>query len=107
MRPFAYDRAGDVGEASRLGRDTGQGQTSAHTQFLAGGTTLIDLMKLDVMRPEQVVDINPLEARHSAIEAGPEGLRLGALARMSTAADHPAVRRDYPAVAQALQLVSR
>ena len=102
MRPFAYDRAGDVGEASRLGRDTGQGQTSARTQFLAGGTTLIDLMKLDVLRPEHLVDINPLEARHSAIEAGPEGLRLGALARMSTAADHPAVRRDYPAVAQAL-----
>ncbi|HEX4197872.1 MAG TPA: FAD binding domain-containing protein, partial [Caulobacteraceae bacterium] len=77
MRPFAYDRAADTAEAARLGRDTGQGQTVAHTQFLAGGTTLIDLMKLDVLRPEQVVDINPLESRHGAIEAGPEGLRLG------------------------------
>lgn len=102
MRPFAYDRAADVGEAARLGRDTGQGQTSARTQFLAGGTTLIDLMKLDVLRPQHVVDINPLQARCGAIEAGPEGLRLGALARMSAAADHPAVRSDYPAVAQAL-----
>ncbi len=102
MRPFAYDRAGDVVEASRLGRDTGQGQTGASTQFLAGGTTLIDLMKLDVLRPTHLVDINPLAARHSAIEAGPEGLRLGALARMSAAADHPDVRRDYPVIAQAL-----
>jgi xanthine dehydrogenase YagS FAD-binding subunit len=103
MRPFAYERAVDAGEASRLGRDTGQGQTGARTQFLAGGTTLIDLMKLDVLRPEQVVDINPLESRYGAVEAGPEGLRLGALARMSAAADHPAVRRDYPAIAEALE----
>jgi xanthine dehydrogenase YagS FAD-binding subunit len=106
MRPFAYDRAADIGEAARLGRDTGQGQTGAHTQFLAGGTTLIDLMKLDVLRPEQVVDINPLESRYGAIEAGPEGLRLGALARMATAADHPAVRQDYPVIAQALDLAA-
>ncbi|HEY4029162.1 MAG TPA: xanthine dehydrogenase family protein subunit M [Caulobacteraceae bacterium] len=102
MRPFVYDRAADAGEAARLGRDTGQGQTAARTQFLAGGTTLIDLMKLDVLRPEQVVDINPLESRHGAIEVGPDGLRLGALARMSAAADHPAVRQAYPVIAQAL-----
>ena len=102
MRPFAYDRAEDVATASRLGRDTGQGQTGASTQFLAGGTTLIDLMKLDVLRPQHVVDINPLATRHSAIEASPDGLRLGALARMSAAADDADVRRDYPMIAQAL-----
>jgi xanthine dehydrogenase YagS FAD-binding subunit len=106
MRPFAYDRAADAGEAARLGQGAGQGQTSAHTQFLAGGTTLIDLMKLDVLRPERVVDINPLESRYGAIEAGPAGLTLGALARMSAAADHPAVRRDYPVIAQALDLAA-
>ena len=106
MRPFAYDRAADAQEAGRLGRDTGQGQTAARTQFLAGGTTLIDLMKLDVLRPERVVDINALESRHGGIEAGPEGLRLGALARMSAAADHPDVRRDYPVIAQALDLAA-
>ena len=102
MRPFAYESASDVAEASRLGRNTGQGQTAAGAQFLAGGTTLIDLMKLDVLRPEHVVDINPLAARHSAIEASSEDLRLGALARMSAAADHADVRRDYPVIAQAL-----
>ena len=71
-------------------------------QFLAGGTTLVDLMKLDVLRPERLVDITLLADRHAGIEAGPQGLRLGALARMSAAADHADVRRDYPVIAQAL-----
>jgi xanthine dehydrogenase YagS FAD-binding subunit len=106
MRPFAYERADDIGQAAHRGRETGQGQTDAPAQFLAGGTTLIDLMKLDVLRPRRLVDITPLQARHSAIEAGPEGLRLGALAKMSTAAEHPAVLHDYPVIAEALQLAA-
>jgi xanthine dehydrogenase YagS FAD-binding subunit len=104
MRPFAYDRAGDVALAAR--NPTSQGETDAKVQFLAGGTTLIDLMKLDVLRPERVVDITPLKARHSGIEAGPDGLRLGGLAAMSAVADHPAVKRDYPAIAESLQLAA-
>ena len=103
MRPFAYDRAADAAEAGRLGRETGQGQTAAKVQYLAGGTTLIDLMKLDVLRPKRLVDITPLADRHSGIEAGLQGLRLGALAKMSAAADHPQIRRDYPVIAQSLQ----
>lgn len=74
--------------------------------FLAGGTTLLDLMKLDVLRPLTVVDVNDLADRYGAIEATAEGLRLGALVRMSAAADHPAVRRDYPVIAQSLQLAA-
>jgi xanthine dehydrogenase YagS FAD-binding subunit len=106
MRPFAYERATDVGQAARQGRETGQGQVDATVQYLAGGTTLIDLMKLDVLRPKRLVDITPLEARYSAIEAAPDGLRLGALARMSAAAEHPAVLHDYPVIAEALQLAA-
>ena len=106
MRPFSYDRAVDLTQASRLGRDTGQGQTDAPVQFLAGGTTLIDLMKLDVLRPERVVDIGPLRAVHAAIEPGPGGLHLGALATMAEVAGHPAVRRDYPAIAASLNLAA-
>ena len=106
MRPFAYERADDIGQAARQGRETGQGQIDAPVQFLAGGTTLIDLMKLDVLRPKRLVDITPLEARYSAIEAAPEALRLGALARMSAAAEHPAVLHDYPVIAEALQLAA-
>jgi xanthine dehydrogenase YagS FAD-binding subunit len=104
MRPFAYERAQDVALASRY--PTGQGQTDAPVQFLAGGTTLIDLMKLDVLRPERVVDITPLEDRHSEIEVTPEGLRLGAFATMALVADHPGVNAGYPAIAQALNLAA-
>ena len=103
MRPFAYERASDVATAARLGRDTGQGQIDAPTQFLAGGTTLIDLMKLDVLRPATVVDISALQPGYSQIEAGPNGLRIGALAKMSAVADHPMVLHDYPILAQSLQ----
>ncbi len=104
MRPFTYERAGDVAIAAR--NETAQGQTDAAVQFLAGGTTLIDLMKLDVLRPERVIDITPLKDRHSEIEAGPEGLRLGALASMSAVADHVEVRRGWPAIAQSLDLAA-
>ncbi len=106
MRPFTYERADDVGQAARQGRETGQGQTDARVQFLAGGTTLVDLMKLDVLRPRRLVDITPLQGRHGAIEAGPDDLRLGALAKMSAAAEHPAVLHDYPMIAQSLQLAA-
>jgi xanthine dehydrogenase YagS FAD-binding subunit len=106
MRPFAYERADDVVQAARRGGDTGQGQTDARTQFLAGGTTLVDLMKLDVLRPGRVIDITPLQARYGAIEAGPEGLRLGALTKMAAAAEHPVVLGDYPVIAESLQLAA-
>jgi xanthine dehydrogenase YagS FAD-binding subunit len=80
--------------------------TEAATQPLAGGTTLIDLMKLDVMRPSVVVDINPLASAWSAVNADGENLRLGALARMSDVAAHPQVQRDYPMVADALKFAA-
>jgi xanthine dehydrogenase YagS FAD-binding subunit len=106
MRPFTYERADDLAQASRLGLETGQGQTDAPVQFLAGGTSLVDLMKLDVLRPQRVVDITPLRRSHGAIEAGPDGLRLGAFAKMSTVAEHPAVLAGYPAIAESLQLAA-
>jgi xanthine dehydrogenase YagS FAD-binding subunit len=97
MRPFTYRRATDLADAVALGADAA---------FLAGGATLIDLAKLDVMRPAAVVDINPLRATHGAIEATASGLRLGALARMAEAAEHPAILADYPVIAQSLQLAA-
>ncbi|HZL00715.1 MAG TPA: xanthine dehydrogenase family protein subunit M [Caulobacteraceae bacterium] len=106
MRPFAYERAADVAQASRLGRDTGQGETDAPVQFLAGGTTLIDLMRLDVLRPERLVDIGPLRAANAGIEPSAGGLHLGAAASMAKVAGHPDVRRDYPAIAQSLALAA-
>ena len=110
MRPFRYAPAGDRGQALSLADIPGERAAPSHVaapaQYLAGGTTLIDLMKIDVMRPEVLVDINALAGQHGAIELRPDGLRLGALVRMAEAADHPGVQRDYPVVAQALQLAA-
>jgi xanthine dehydrogenase YagS FAD-binding subunit len=106
MRPFRFERAVDAAHASRQGQLSGQGQTDAAVQFLAGGTTLIDLMKLDVLRPELVIDIGPLHVANDSIEVGADGLRLGAFAKMSTAADHPGVLQEYPLIAQSLQLAA-
>jgi xanthine dehydrogenase YagS FAD-binding subunit len=80
--------------------------TKAAAQPLAGGTTLIDLMKLDVMRPNAIVDINPLAQAWSAIAPGGDGLRLGALARMSDVAAHAEIQRFYPVIADSLKLAA-
>ena len=74
--------------------------------FLAGGTTLVDLMKLDVMRPVTLVDINPLHDQIGRIEVSAQGLRLGALARMSDVAADARILADYPVIAQSLQLAA-
>jgi xanthine dehydrogenase YagS FAD-binding subunit len=80
--------------------------TEASSQPLAGGTTLIDLMKLDVMRPSTIVDINPLAKAWSQISLDGGGLSLGAMVRMSEAADAPEIQRNYPVVADALRLAA-
>jgi len=108
MRPFTYLRASDIPSAVKAG--AGGGATGAanrgDVQFIAGGTLLLDLMKLDNMRPLTLVDINDLQGRMRQVEAGGNGLWLGALVHMADAADHPAILRDYPMIAQALQLAA-
>jgi xanthine dehydrogenase YagS FAD-binding subunit len=70
-------------------------------RFVAGGTTLIDLMKLTVERPKEIVDINGLAL--DRIESTPSGgLVIGALARNADVAHHPTVQRDYAVLSQAL-----
>src|SRR6185503_15217097 len=99
MRPFQFTRAGDAKVAILAHQD--------NASYLAGGTTLLDLMKLDVMRPSQVVDINALQkAKLGQIEFGDKGLRLGALVRMADAADHDDLQKQFPVIAQALQLAA-
>jgi xanthine dehydrogenase YagS FAD-binding subunit len=105
MRPFTFERATDVEQACRLASGTGQGQVDAPMQFLAGGTTLIDLMKLDVLRPKTVVDLGAL-ASHEPVAVGPEGLTFSAFAKMSKVAAHPVVSSRYPVIAQSLQLAA-
>jgi xanthine dehydrogenase YagS FAD-binding subunit len=108
MRPFTYQQANNLEAAQTLANSNGQQNGSGRGfEFLAGGTTLIDLMRLEVMRPRVVLDINPLEdTALGKIEANEDGLRLGALVRMAQAAEHPSVLRNYPAIAQTLTLAA-
>lgn len=92
MRSFAYDASSSPEDAT-----SNAGDQSA---FLAGGTTLVDLMKLDVMTPSRVVDINQLPMR--GIKLTSEGLHIGALEKMSEVAEHPDVVAHYPVISQAL-----
>ncbi len=109
MRPFTFETATTTSAAVAAAASS---QAPTHvanpTQFLAGGTTLIDLMTLDVMRPTHLVDINPLgkDPNASRITVTDTGLRLGALVRMSEVADHETIRRDYPVIAQTMALAA-
>ena len=108
MRPFLCQRARNFAEAlqaaSGYGGDTPP--TMAAVQFLAGGTTILDLMKLDVMRPERLIDINQIERTDNRIEQRGDTLHLGAFVTMAAASDHPDIRRNYPVVAQTLDLAA-
>jgi xanthine dehydrogenase YagS FAD-binding subunit len=110
MRPFEFvrvDTTGDALQAIRSGSSSPEASESQKAEFLAGGTTLLDLMKLDVMRPARVVDINALTSGEAGrIFSNEQGLRLGAMVRMSDAADHPVIRKDFPLLAQALTLAA-
>ena len=92
MQAFSFVRAKSVQQAT---------QYAGAAKFVAGGTNLIDMMKLDVERPRTLVDINSLPL--DAIESLPNGgLKLGALARNADVAQHPVVKRDYAVLSQAL-----
>jgi xanthine dehydrogenase YagS FAD-binding subunit len=111
MRPFVYARATSPQAAVEINRLAEAPReplsVQPRSQYLAGGTTLIDLMRLDIMQPELVTDINALERTPAGgIELGPRGLWLGALVRMSTAADHPDIVSNFPVIAQSLRLAA-
>src|SRR5689334_2091832 len=94
MRPFTYDSPRSVDEALQMmGRVRGK-----QARFLAGGTTLVDLMKLDVETPAHVIDITGVRELASYDVSGSRELVFGALAHMSDVADDPIVRADYPAL---------
>ena len=109
MRPFIYEHSADAASAIKASAGkpgASDKRADQATAFLAGGTSLIDLMKLDVMRPAKLVDINALQSSNGKIEVTGTGLRLGALARMADVAADQAVLRNYPVIAQSLQLAA-
>lgn len=93
MRPFDYTRATDVAQA----RTAGQG---GDTAFIAGGTNLLDLMKLEVMAPGALVDISRLDL--DRIEEDGDDLRIGATVTNSDLAADIRVRRRWPLLSRAL-----
>jgi xanthine dehydrogenase YagS FAD-binding subunit len=103
MIAFEYVDASDLDGAIRDG-------AAVATKFIAGGTTLIDLMKLGVENPARVVDLNTLRRRGDSMSAVTDltngGLRLGALAHMSDVAWDARVKERYPLVSQALLLAA-
>jgi xanthine dehydrogenase YagS FAD-binding subunit len=95
MFPFRYERGRDVaGVVAAVARDPS-------AEFLAGGTDMLQLLKDDVRRPGHIIDVTRLPDL-DRIEHGPQGLHFGALVKMSDAADHSAVRTNYPVIAEAL-----
>jgi xanthine dehydrogenase YagS FAD-binding subunit len=97
MRPFAYARASTPDDALATLAEHRRGA------FLAGGTNIIDLIKIDVAMPDMLVDINALPLATIATQADGTVV-IGALARMSDTADDALVQRNAPCVSQALNL---
>ena len=95
MKPFTYERVHSPAEAAAAaGRVPG-------AKFIAGGTNLLDLMKLEIETPAHLIDVNGLAL--DKIETTPEGgLRIGALVRNTDLAADPRVRRDYGLLSRAL-----
>ncbi|WP_035558871.1 FAD binding domain-containing protein [Hymenobacter sp. IS2118] len=98
MNNFSYLQATQPKEATGAVRDNQQ------AAFIAGGTTLLDLMKLNVETHDQLVDINMLAFK--GIEQTADGLRIGALERMSDVGENPLVMQQYPVISQSLLLAA-
>ena len=94
MHAYDFATPSSVNEAFRL--------IKPGSAFLAGGTTLVDLMKLDVMTPNRVIDVNNLPLKGIRLRGG--AVRIGALERMSDVADHHVVKVHLPMVSRALML---
>jgi xanthine dehydrogenase YagS FAD-binding subunit len=91
MKAFSYKLAGSTEEATAAG---------TQSAFIAGGTNLVDLMKIDVMDPKELVDINQLPMRGVALDN--DGLRIGALEKMAYVAEQPEIVEHFPVISQAL-----
>lgn len=92
MHPFALEKAESAEGAIRAGMEGGR--------YIAGGTTLVDLMREEVERPQRLIDINALPLGGVRMEG--DDLVIGALARMAEVADHPDVIRAQPLIAESL-----
>ncbi|HEY4284351.1 MAG TPA: xanthine dehydrogenase family protein subunit M [Chthoniobacterales bacterium] len=101
MKAFALTRPSDNAQAIASAAKATTAQQGAEIRFIAGGTTLLDLMKLNVEQPETLIDINRLPL--DKIETLPDGgLTIGAMVRNSDLAYHPLVRKNYNVLSEAI-----
>src|SRR5436190_24385730 len=99
MRPFKYSKAGDIPMAIKI---IG---ANPNAQFLAGGTNILDLMKEDVERPDELVDITRITT--PAIQVIVSGINKGGVSipgagKNTETANHPLIRRNCPVLSQAI-----
>ena len=95
MKPFTYERAKSPADAAAAAARNPQ------AKFIAGGTNLLDLMKLEIETPTHLIDVNGLG--FDRIESTPDGgLRIGALVRNTDLAADERVRRDYGVLSRAI-----
>jgi xanthine dehydrogenase YagS FAD-binding subunit len=94
VRPFRYVRARDPNAAA------GAVAANPLAKFLAGGTNLLDLMKEDIERPNELVDLTRLKLKEIRAERG--GVSIGALATNTETANHPLICQNYPLLTQAI-----
>src|SRR6202011_3163467 len=101
MKAFALTRASDSAQAIATAAKATTAQQGAEIRFIGGGTTLIDLMKLNVEQPKTLIDINRLPL--DKIDMLPDGsLTIGATVRNSDLAYHPLVRKNYNVLSEAI-----
>jgi xanthine dehydrogenase YagS FAD-binding subunit len=101
MHTFEFTRPCNLTSAATAAASANTAQQGAEIRFIAGGTTLIDLMKLNVEQPHTLIDLNRLPL--GDVETLPDGgLKIGAMVRNADLAHHPSVLRDYPVLSQAL-----
>ncbi len=94
MKNFAYVRATSVQDALQ------RSSTNPEAMYIAGGTNLVDRLKVFLDRPAQLIDVSRLELKR--IERTGNGLKIGALVTNTELADYPDVRRDYPMLSRAI-----
>lgn len=101
MKTFELTRVDDNAQAIAAAANATTAQQGADVRFIAGGTTLIDLMKLNVETPQKLVDVNHLPL--SEVKSLPDGgLSIGAMVRNTDLAHHPLVKKSYPVLSEAV-----
>jgi xanthine dehydrogenase YagS FAD-binding subunit len=95
MQPFKYSKSTEAGNAAQMLA------ANQNAKLLAGGTNILDLMKEDVERPTELIDINGF-AYSKITDKGTSGVSLGALVKNTDTANHPVIRDRYPLLSQAI-----